>query len=50
MRKQFLKVKMKIRMWIGVVIRDTRFRFMVPCIVFQYVNVPNLMSLYINLF
>jgi hypothetical protein len=26
------------------------FRFMVPCIVFQYVNVPNLMSLYIDLF
>jgi hypothetical protein len=27
---------------------DTRlnFRFMVPCIVFQYVNMPNLMSLY----
>jgi hypothetical protein len=26
------------------------FSFMVPCIVFQYVNVPNLMSLYIDLF
>jgi hypothetical protein len=31
--------------------KDTNdFRFMVPCIVFQYVNVPNLMSLYIDLF
>jgi hypothetical protein len=31
--------------------RMTRcFRFMVPCSVFQYVNLPNLMSLYIYLF